>query len=204
MRRPERNQPLVLATHNKNKIAELTSALSQHFMALTSARDLDLVAPAETGDTCADNARLKALAVARASGHPALADDTGFFVGALDGFPGVITHDFVDQHDSEDAAYAALYSRARAKQPHGPLLAHNLCVFVLAWPDGHAEIFEGRVDGTFIYPGRGTYAFGFDPYFVPDGQALTPPLTQGEMGLELKSATSSRARALQEFLRYMA
>ena len=186
---------LVLASHNAGKLRELRALLAPHGIEVLSAGELGLPEPEETGETFHANAALKALAAMRATGLPALADDSGLMVAALGGAPGVRTADWAQQADgSRD--YAAAMARIAAEA--GASADHD-CTFIsvlaLAWPDGEVAFHEGRVDGAWVHPPRGAGGFGYDPMFIPGGESLT----FGEMTPGQKAAHSHRARALAAF-----
>jgi XTP/dITP diphosphohydrolase len=181
---------LVLASHNAGKLREFAGLLAPHGMELVSAGALGLPEPEETGHTFIANATLKAMAAMQATGLPALADDSGIEVAALGGRPGVRTADWTMRPDgSRD------YPSAMARIATGDTSADRRCAFVavlvLAWPDGHMESFEGRVEGNWVAPPRGQNGFGYDPMFVPEGEVLT----FGEMTPDQKARHSHRARA---------
>jgi XTP/dITP diphosphohydrolase len=182
---------LVLASHNAGKLREVSALLAPHGLAVVSVGELGLPEPAETEASFLGNARIKALAAARAAGLPALADDSGFSLAALGGDPGVRTADWAMRPDgSRD--YAVAMARAAARAAGSPdRRAWFTCALVLAWPDGHTEGFEGQVFGQWVAPPRGTRGFGFDPMFLPDGHGET----FGEMDPALKHRISHRARA---------
>jgi XTP/dITP diphosphohydrolase len=187
---------LVLASHNPGKLAELQALLAPHGVAITSSRELGLPEPAETGRTFTDNARLKAHAAARASGLPALADDSGLEVRGLGGAPGVQSarwagpeRDFAEgMAQVRDELSVRFGGFARADRR-----AAFVAVLCLAWPDGHEELAEGRVEGELVDPPRGSRGFGYDPMFVPEGHSQT----FGEMTPADKHQLSHRARALR-------
>ncbi len=189
---PRRLEPgrLVLATHNPGKAREFAAMLAPLGLEAVSAASLGLPEPAETGETFAANAALKALAAARATGLPALADDSGLEVAGLGGAPGVRTADWA-MVPGGGRDYAA--AMARIAREDGS--ADRRCAFVaalaLAWPDGHVEHAEGRCEGHWVQPPRGGRGFGYDPMFIPAGEALT----FGEMAPAEKSRFSHRARA---------
>lgn len=190
-RRLAAGERIVLATHNAGKVREVSALLAPHGVAVVSAGALGLPEPEETETTFLGNARIKALAAARAAGIPALSDDSGFSVRSLGGAPGVRTADWAMQPDgSRDyaKAMALVAERAGTSAERG---AWFTCALVLAWPDGHTEGFEGRVHGHWVWPPRGANGFGYDPMFVPDGGKET----FGEMAPEAKHAISHRARA---------
>lgn len=190
-RRLGRGARLVAASHNAGKLAEIAALLAPFGIEAAGAPALGLAEPEETGASFAENATIKALAAARAAGLPALADDSGFSVAALNGAPGVHTADWAMLPDgSRDYGVAMALTRARIGEPEDEG-AWFTCCLALAWPDGRVETFEGRVDGTWTWPPRGTRGFGYDPMFVPAGEVET----FGEMAPERKHAISHRARA---------
>ena len=182
---------LVLASHNAGKVREVATLLAPYGLEVVSAKDLGLPVPAETEDSFLGNARIKALAAARASGLPALADDSGFSVAALGGDPGVRTADWATQPDGTRDYAAAMAKVAKLAGASPDRSAWFTCALVLAWPDGHTEGFEGKVEGNWIHPPRGDKGFGYDPMFIPEGHAQT----FGEMDPALKHRISHRARA---------
>ena len=190
---------LVLASHNPGKLAEPEALLAPHGVAIISSRDLGLPEPAETGDTFAANARLKAHAAAQASGLPALADDSGLEVPGLGGAPGVRSARWAGPERDFGKAMArvrdALSSRFGAFE-RADRRAAFVAVLCLAWPDGHDELAEGRVEGELVDPPRGAHGFGYDPMFVPEGQGRT----FGEMPAADKQERSHRARAVRRLL----
>ncbi len=181
---------LVLASHNAGKLREVAALLAPYGMQVVSVKELGLPEPAETEDSFLGNATIKALAAARATGLPALADDSGFSVASLGGDPGVRTADWAETPTGRDYAMAMAKVAALAA-PHPDRAAWFTCALVLAWPDGHTEGFAGEVHGTWVAPPRGSNGFGYDPMFLPDGAALT----FGEMTPEEKHADNHRARA---------
>ncbi|WP_421994763.1 non-canonical purine NTP pyrophosphatase [Roseococcus sp.] len=181
---------LVLASHNAGKLREFGGLLAPYGMALVSAGELGLPEPAETGDTFIANATIKAMAAMKATGLPALADDSGIAVAALGGQPGVRTADWTMRPDgSRD--YPSAMARIAGLDGSADRRCAFVAVLVLAWPDGHTEAFEGRVEGHWVAPPRGENGFGYDPMFVPEGEILT----FGEMTREQKAQHSHRARA---------
>ena len=189
-RRLQRGDRLVLASHNRGKLAEFDLLLAGSGVTLLSAGALGLAEPDETGDSFEANARLKAMAAAGASGLPALADDSGFCVGALDGAPGIYSARWAGP--DRDFTWAMQRVRdAVAARPDPSDAAWFISVLCLAWPDGHAESFEGRIDGTLCWPPRGSNGHGYDPVFRPEGQALS----FAEMTDLEKNAISHRARS---------
>jgi XTP/dITP diphosphohydrolase len=193
MRQLARGSRLVIATHNPGKLAEISDLLAPHGVSAVSAGELGLPEPEETATDFVGNARLKALAAAAASGLPALADDSGFCVAGLDGAPGVYSARWAGPSKDFAAAMRLVHDRAGATED---VRAWFACALCLGWPDAHTETFFGRVDGTWVWPVRGTRGFGYDPMFLPAGGALT----YGEMAPEEKHASSHRARAFRQML----
>jgi XTP/dITP diphosphohydrolase len=188
-----RGSRLVLASHNRGKLREIEELLLPLGVEIASAADLGLPEPEETAPDFVGNAQIKALAAARATGLPALSDDSGFCVAALDGAPGI--HSARWAGPGKDFAPAM----ARVRQQLGDAAdrrAWFVAALCLAWPDGHTETFEGRVDGMLAWPPRGDQGHGYDPMFVPEGGRLT----YGEMPQAEKHATSHRARAFAQLL----
>jgi len=180
---------LLLATHNPGKATELGEILENRFQ-LVTAGELGLPEPEETEASFGGNALLKARAAAGASGLPALADDSGLSVAALDGAPGVYSARWAGP--GKDFAVAMRKVEARLEEVDSEdLSAWFTCALALAWPDGPAVVVEGRIDGTLSFPPRGERGFGYDPIFTPDGHAQT----FGEMEPATKDAMSHRARA---------
>jgi len=194
---------LVIATHNKGKLAEMRELLAPYGIEAVSAGELGLGEPDETGTTFRDNARIKAIAAAKASGLPSFSDDSGVVVDALDGEPGIYSARWAGPDKDFRAAMQRIEDELQSRSATRPeqrraAFVSALCV---AWPDGHLEDFEARVDGTLIWPPRGDKGFGYDPMFVPDGHTRT----FGEMssdekhGLPPKGAgLSHRARAFMK------
>ena len=180
---------LVLASHNAGKLREFSALLAPFGLDLLSAASLGLPEPAETGTSFIENARIKALAAASAAALPALADDSGIAVAALGGAPGVHTADWAMRADGT-RDYAGAMARIAAEDGSARRRCAFVATLVLAWPDGHTEAFEGRVDGHWTSP-RGANGFGYDPIFIPEGEALT----FGEMTPDQKARHSHRARA---------
>lgn len=184
---------LVIASHNPGKVREIGELLAPHRVDVVSAGELGLPEPEETGETFADNARLKALAAAEGAGLPALADDSGLCVVALDGAPGIYSARWAGPN--KDFAHAM--ERVRVALDDTPdREAYFVCVLALAWPDGHVETFEGRVYGRLVFPPRGDRGFGYDPIFEPVGETRT----FGEMDASEKHAMSHRAQAFELLL----
>jgi XTP/dITP diphosphohydrolase len=166
---------LVIATHNPGKLAEMRELLAPHGVEAVSAADLGLAEPEETGDTFAANARIKALAAANAAHLPAFADDSGLTVDALGGAPGIYSARWAGENKDFAAAMAQIERLLRERGGTQPSkrAAHFVCALCVAWPDGHTEEVEARVDGTLVWPPRGTAGFGYDPMFLPDGHGRT-------------------------------
>ena len=184
---------LVIATHNAGKLREIGALLAPFGVKVSSAGDHGLEEPLETEDTFAGNARIKAHFAAKATGLPALSDDSGITVDALDGAPGVYTADWAETPQGRDfpMAMEKVWRLLEEKGAPEPRKAAFNCTLCLAWPDGHDEIFEGRVEGRVIWPMRGDNGFGYDPMFVPDGETET----FGEMDPAKKDGMSHRADA---------
>ena len=194
---------LVIASHNEGKVREITALLGPHGMAPVSAGSLGLPEPEETGTTFAENAKLKALASATASGLPALADDSGLDVRALGGRPGVYTADWAERQWFEGEpgrdwfmAMGKVEGLLSALGPDVDRSAAFVCTLCLAWPDGETALFEGRAQGSLVWPPRGAKGFGYDPVFVPAGNSLT----FAEMAPEAKQAISHRAQAFAKLV----
>jgi len=181
---------LVIASHNAGKVREIAELLAPFGVAVVSAGELGLDEPEETGATFAANAELKARAAALGSGLPALADDSGLAVHALGGAPGIQSARWAETAAGRDFG-AAMERVEAALAGKADRTAHFVCALALAWPDGHVETFEGRVDGTLVWPPRGEKGFGYDPVFRPDGHEIT----FGEMDPDDKHAISHRADA---------
>jgi len=182
---------LLLASHNRGKLSEIAALMAPFGVETVSAADLGLPEPEETAPDFAGNARLKALAAATASGLPTLADDSGFCVAALAGQPGIYSARWAGQRRNFSAAMARV-NRELGGDPDRR--AWFVCALCLAWPDGETATFQGRVDGEFVWPPRGTHGFGYDPVFVPLGATLN----FGEMAPAEKHSNSHRARAMAQ------
>ncbi|HVR91869.1 MAG TPA: RdgB/HAM1 family non-canonical purine NTP pyrophosphatase [Novosphingobium sp.] len=174
------SETLVIATHNAGKLKEISALLAPHGVACISAGSLGLPEPPETGQTFVANALIKARAAAEASGLPALADDSGLCVAALDDMPGVYTADWAERQWFEGSPgrdwYMAMGKVEGRLQALGADVDRNCwfaCVLAIAWPDGEHALYEGRANGSLTWPPRGTMGFGYDPVFVPSGGALT-------------------------------
>lgn len=191
-RRLEKDR-LVIASHNAGKLTEIAELVAPFGVDAVSAGSLGLPEPEETGASFQANAELKALAAAEGAGLPALADDSGLAVPALGGAPGI--------HSARWAGPERDFARAMARVQEAlgdseDRSAYFVCALALAWPDGHRECFEGRVDGTLVWPPRGQRGFGYDPIFLPEGE----PLTFGEMEPARKHAMSHRAQAFAKLV----
>lgn len=198
MRKLEAGTRLVVASHNPGKIREINDLIRPYGMSAVSAGELAISEPEETETTFAGNARLKALHSAKASGLPALSDDSGLEVDALGGAPGVYSARWAGA--SKDFTYAMqrVESELQDKFARDPesRRANFTAALCLAWPDGETEVFEGKVFGHLVWPPRGEKGFGYDPMFLADGEELT----FGEMDAEAKHAISHRARAFALFV----
>jgi XTP/dITP diphosphohydrolase len=192
-----RGTRLVLATHNKGKLKEMRDLLAPHGIDLVSAGELGLAEPVETETTFVGNATLKAVAAANGSGLPALSDDSGIEIAALDGAPGVFSADWAgptkDFAKAMQAVYEALLERGMTFSK--PLKANFTSVLCLARPGAEPACFEGKVHGHIVWPPRGTNGFGYDPMFVPDGYKQT----FGELPPDVKHEISHRARSFAKF-----
>jgi XTP/dITP diphosphohydrolase len=194
---------LVIATHNPGKLAEMHDLVAPYGIAATSAGELGLAEPEETGTSFAENAHIKAVAAARSAGLPALADDSGLVVEALDGAPGIHSARWAGPDRNFRRAMDAIEQQLQARGATAPerRRAHFVSALCLAWPDGHVEQFEAHVAGTLVWPPRGSRGFGYDPMFLPDGHQRT----FGEMSSEEKhglpprgNGLSHRARAFKQ------
>jgi XTP/dITP diphosphohydrolase len=192
-RRLAPGERLVLATHNQGKLTEIADLLHPLGLKLLAAGALGLPEPPEDAPDFTGNAQIKALAAAQATGLPALADDSGFCVAALDGRPGVQSARWAGPAKDFAAAMARVNREIGDNPDRRAWFIAALC---LGWPDGHTETFVGRVDGTAIWPPRGTLGFGYDPMFLPTGATQT----FGEMPPEDKHAISHRAQAFAQLL----
>jgi XTP/dITP diphosphohydrolase len=162
---------LVIATHNPGKLAEMRELLAPHGVEAVSAVELGLGEPDETGDNFHANARIKAVAAATAAQLPAFADDSGLAVDALDGAPGIFSARWAGPTKDFNLAMARIERLLQERGATAPERrgAHFVSALCVAWPDGHVEEVEARVDGTLVWPPRGTAGFGYDPMFLPDG-----------------------------------
>ena len=186
---------LVMATHNPGKVKEFNGLTSPFGINASSAGELGLNEPEETGKTFAENAAIKAQAAAMATNLPALADDSGLSVAALDGAPGIYSARWAGPEKDFRAAMDKVAQALKAANSED-YSAKFVCVLCLAWPDGHEEHFTGEVHGRLVFPPRGEKGFGYDPIFLPDGCDRT----FGEMSADEKRALSHRARAFDELI----
>jgi XTP/dITP diphosphohydrolase len=191
--RPIRGR-LVIATHNPGKLVEMRELLAVYGVGAVSAGELRLPEPEETGTSFRANARIKAEAAAHAAGQPAFADDSGLAVDALGGEPGIHSARWAGQAKDFAGAMARIDALLRERGATSPAQrkAHFVSALCVAWPDGHVEEFEATVDGTLVWPPRGTKGFGYDPMFLPDGFAQT----FGEMTSDDKHGLPPKGRGL--------
>lgn len=199
MTRRLEERDLVVATHNQGKLEEISDLLAPFGVTVTSNADHGLPEPDETEQTFVGNARIKAHAAAQATGLPALADDSGIEIEALGGKPGVHTADWAETPEGRDFVMAMerAWSELEAADAPYPRRARFCCTLVLAWPDGHDEVFEGKMDGQIVWPMRGDRGHGYDPIFQPDGYDMT----FGEMDRWEKNRISHRANAFAKFVK---
>jgi len=197
-RRLKRGERLVVASHNPGKIREIGDLIRPFGVEALSAGTLGVSEPEETETTFIGNARLKALHSALATGMPALADDSGLEVAALDGAPGIYSARWAGP--AKDFALAMTKVRDAVAERSGWIgdgpVANFTCALSIAWPNGATREFEGKVFGRLVWPPRGTLGFGYDPMFLPDGASLT----FGDMAADTKHAISHRARAFALFV----
>jgi XTP/dITP diphosphohydrolase len=198
VRKLTRGETLVVASHNAGKVREINDLIRPFGLDAVSAGSLGLPEPEETETTFIGNARLKAVAAARASGHPALADDSGMEVAVLGGAPGIYSARWAGPSKDFNAAMEKVAREVTARHgwsAPGPV-ANFTCALAIAWPDDHVATFEGKTFGRLVWPPRGSRGFGYDPMFLPNGEDLT----YGEMEPERKHADSHRARAFKQFV----
>jgi XTP/dITP diphosphohydrolase len=198
MRRLAKGMRLVVASHNPGKQRELDDLVRPYGLKVISASSLNLPEPAESGETFAENAKLKAVAAAQTSGLPALADDSGLEVEVLGGAPGIYSARWAGPEKDFELAMSKVADAvtARGGWTGPPPRANFTCALCLAWPDRESQIFEGKVFGCLVWPSRGSKGFGYDPMFLADGETLT----FGEMDPARKHAISHRARAFDLFV----
>jgi len=184
----------VIATHNPGKLAEMRDLLAPHGVAAVSAAELGLEEPDETAMTFRDNARIKAQSAAKTAILPAFADDSGLVVDALDGAPGIYSARWAGPDKDFRRAMETIEDKLAERGATTPerRKAHFVSALCVAWPDGHIEDFEARVDGTLVWPPRGDKGFGYDPMFLPDGHDRT----FGEMPSEEKHGLPPHGRGL--------
>ena len=189
---------LVIASHNQGKIREIRALLEPFGVQVIPVADLGLEEPAETEDSFAGNARIKAHFAAEHSGLPALSDDSGIQVDALGGAPGVYTADWAETPNGRDfrLAMTKVWTKLEEIGAPTPRTARFCATLCLAWPDGHDEIFEGKVEGQVVWPMQGELGFGFDPIFLPDGETET----FGQMDPARKHGMSHRADAFRKLV----
>ena len=192
---------IIVASHNQGKVREIRELLAPLGVETMSAAELNLPEPEETETSFAGNARLKALAAAKAAGIPALSDDSGLAVDALDGAPGIYAARWAEKPKFEgggrDFDMAMWHVHDQMEQKGGPKTARFICALCLAFPDGHTEIYEGKVEGEMVWPPRGDKGFGYDPVF----QAMGDSLTFAQIDPVEKHAKSHRADAFEKFLK---
>lgn len=193
MARKFTEKTLVIASHNAGKVREIAELLAPFGVEVKSASELNLPEPEETGTTFVANAKLKSEASARGAGLPALADDSGLAVSALDGAPGIYSARWAGPNKDFDHAMNTVEKMLRGSEDRA---AQFVCALALTWPDGHTEVFEGTVDGEIVWPPRGDKGFGYDPMFVPDGYEQT----FAEMEPAKKHEMSHRADAFNKLV----
>ena len=182
---------IVIATHNAGKLREMRELLAPYGIEAVSAGELGLIEPDETGTTFRANARIKAEAAAKTTKLPAFADDSGIVVEALDGAPGIYSARWAGESKDFDAAMQKIENFLQEKKTTDRR-AHFISALCVAWPDGHLEEFEGRVDGVLVWPPRGTAGFGYDPMFLPEGHSRT----FGEMDADEKHGLPPKGKGL--------
>lgn len=190
---------LLVATHNQGKLEEIADLLSGFGIKVTSAKEHNLPEPEETGTTFVENARTKAHAAAKATGLPSLSDDSGIAIDALNGAPGVYTADWAETPNGRDFIMAMERTHRELEEISAPYprTAQFCCTLVLAWPDGHDEVFPGIMPGQLVWPMRGEQGHGYDPIFQPDGFDIT----FGEMDRWEKNKISHRADAFRKLVK---
>ena len=189
---------ILIATHNAGKLDEMRQLFGPHGVEVVGAAEMGLDEPEETENTFVGNARIKAHAAVKATGLPALADDSGIQVDGLDGAPGVYTADWAETPNGRDFIMAMTKTHTLLEEraaPH-PRTARFCATFVLAWPDGHEEVFEGKAEGTLVWPMRGETGHGYDPMFQPAGHDVT----FAEMSAARKNEISHRADAFAKLM----
>ncbi len=196
---------LVIATHNAGKLREMRELLAPYRIEAVSAGELNLAEPEETGTSFSANAAIKAEAATAATGLPAFADDSGLCVAALDGAPGIVSARWAKEAGSFAAAMGVIEDKIAASRAPPPWRAYFVSALALARPGAATILVEGRIDGTLVFPPRGTLGFGYDPIFLPDGHSRTfGEMTSDEkhgIPTDGRQALSHRARAFQDFAR---
>lgn len=189
---------ILVATHNAGKLEEMTALFAPHGVTVIGAAERGLAEPEETEDTFVGNARIKAHTACKSTGLPALADDSGIEVFALSGAPGVYTADWAETPNGREfmMAMTRTYNEIQTAKAPKPWGARFCATMVLAWPDGHDEVFAGTVNGTLVWPVRGKLGHGYDPMFQPDGYDIT----FAEMDSDAKNAISHRADAFAKLI----
>ena len=193
MARPFKHDRLIIASHNPGKVSEIADLMLPFGVEVISAAELNLDEPEETGETFVDNALLKAHAAAKAANLPALADDSGLAVNALAGAPGVYSARWAGPGKDFVVAMEKVEELLRGSEDRSSMF---VCALALAWPDGHAEVFEGFVEGEITWPPRGEKGFGYDPIFTADGENIT----FAEMDPSRKHTMSHRADAFRKLV----
>ena len=198
MTRKFTGEKLLIATHNQGKLDEMRALLAPFGVIVTGAAEMGLPEPDETETTFVGNARIKAHAAVKATGLPALSDDSGIEIDALGGAPGVYTADWAETPNGRDfvMAMTRTHNELQKIDAPQPRTARFCCTLVLAWPDGHDEVFPGVMLGRVVWPMRGDQGHGYDPIFVPDGYDVT----FGEMDRWDKNKISHRADAVQKLV----
>ena len=198
MTRKFTGQELVIATHNQGKLEEIRHLFEEFKINIIGANELNLIEPDETHDTFVGNARIKAHSAAKLSNLPSLADDSGITIDALNGAPGVYTANWAETSGERDFVYAMEKTQNALTEVDAsfPRTAQFRCTLVLAWPDGHDEVFEGVIEGSLVWPMRGENGHGYDPIFLPNGYNET----FGEMDRWEKNKISHRADAFAKLL----
>lgn len=192
------DKKLLVATHNAGKLEEISAMLAPLGVECVSAAQMNLPEPEETESTFVGNARIKAHAASQATGLPALADDSGIEVDGLDGAPGVYTADWATTPTGRDfiMAMTRTWNELEARKAPMPRTARFRSTMVMAWPDGHDEVFEGRAEGQLVWPMRGAQGHGYDPMFQPEGYDVT----YAEMPADQKNNISHRADAFRKLM----
>ena len=199
MSRKFTDKALLIATHNAGKLDEMRELLAPFGVSVVGAAEKGLPEPEETESTFIGNARIKAHAAAKATGLPALSDDSGIEVDGLNGAPGVYTADWAETPNGRDfmMAMSTTHDKLEAVNAPHPRTARFCSTLVLAWPDGHDEVFEGTVNGSLVWPIRGALGYGYDPMFMPNGYDIT----FAEMDFAAKNAISHRADAFAKLVK---